>query len=250
MSALDGLLAARRSGDLEALADALRALAPDYTAHPSGLELAPIPAGRAILGADDDRRAAEMPAFALARHPVTNAQYAQFLAETGAAPSEPLRAHWGGGAPTAELGPHPVVFVSWRDARAWCLWAGLTLPTEWMWEYAARGPDGRRYPWGSARPASKRAVVFDGATRPVGSFPKARTAMGCEDMIGNVSEWCCPSEADAAPPDLEAPSPLMPVRGSAYMRMSTQSGRMTCAHRRVLSVDRRNHWVGFRAALI
>jgi serine/threonine-protein kinase len=88
----------------------------------------------------------------------------------------------------------------------------------------------------------------------VHSFPRTRTAFGCEDMIGNVSEWCLMTEADhdlqlpTAPPDiaryLAEPNQHGNVRGSCYLR--SYATKMVCSHRRRLGLTRRNYWVGFR----
>ena len=112
-----------------------------------------------------DRRPATSPAFSLARYPVTNARFATFLSETGYEPpekhpnNERFLMHWSNGAPPKGKEDHPVVFVSYVDALAYCRWAGLMLPTEWLWEKAARGADGRIYPWGEAMPRSMSTVI-------------------------------------------------------------------------------------------
>lgn len=236
-----------------------------WTNPVDGSQMVWIPPGPFYVGKEKEHRA-ECRGFSLARHPVTNAQFKRFVNTTKYIPpednpdAEPLfpppweAENW----PDQGKEHHPVVWVSYVDALHYCRWAGLTLPTEWLWEKAARGPDGRDYPWG-AWPEGKQklANVESDGTCPVGSFPRTRTAYGCEDMIGNVSEWCQTTRdgdyghMPPAVPDLDIDlgqeGVYAAVRGSCFLRSSPS--RMTCWHRRRLSITRRNRWVGFRPAL-
>jgi formylglycine-generating enzyme required for sulfatase activity len=86
---------------------------------------------------------------------------------------------------------HPVNEVTWQGAREYCAWRGARLPTEAEWEAAARGREGRIYPWGNAPPTADRAVFGRGrgGTAPVGSHPAGATPEGVHDLAGNVAEW-------------------------------------------------------------
>jgi formylglycine-generating enzyme required for sulfatase activity len=159
-----------------------------------------VPAGSFLMGSDPQRdpnaQSDEMPqsqltlgAFQMATYPVTVAEYSAFVRSGHAEP-----AGW-----SDQLGnlDHPVVYVSWNDAVAYAAWlAKLTgqpwrLPTEAEWEKAARGADGRIYPWGDSFDAS-RAKTDEGdkgGTTPVGSYPTGASPYGAQDMIGNVFQW-------------------------------------------------------------
>jgi serine/threonine protein kinase/formylglycine-generating enzyme required for sulfatase activity len=132
-------------------------------------------------------------AFAIDRTEVTNAEYAQFVKETGHA--APPGGDWSGERPNPGMERLPVVNVSFADATDFAAWRshrdGVTyrLPTEEEWEYAARGGDvSRAYPWGNEW-AQGHANLAGAGAAPVGSFPLGRTPQGLDDMIGNVWEW-------------------------------------------------------------
>jgi len=150
-----------------------------------GKEMVRVPAGRFLYG--DDKREVELPEFWVDKAPVTNGEYARFVAETGHQPPE----HWKGKIPPKKIANHPVVNVSRDDAAAYATWAGGRLPTEEEWEKAARGTDGREYPWGDwaeGRCNSKEAGI--GGTTPVGQYsPQGDSPYGCQDCAGNVWEW-------------------------------------------------------------
>ncbi len=134
-----------------------------------------------------------LPAFAMLRVPVTNQLYAQWLTTTGG--RAPVT--WRGGNPPSELANHPVVDVSWDDALAFAGWLSSVtgmrweLPTEAQWEKAARGVDGRQFPWGNAFDSARCNVRETGrtGTTPVGSYPDGASPYGLLDMAGNVWEW-------------------------------------------------------------
>jgi formylglycine-generating enzyme required for sulfatase activity len=123
--------------------------------------------------------------------------------------------------PVGGIDEHPAAFITWDLAMAYCEWAGLRLPTEAEWEYAARGRDGRRYPWGDVDPDPERCNgdlgdPYQGPS-PVGAFPGDVSAAGCFDMGGNVSEWVADYHADRYPegPELD---PQGPRRGTRRVR--------------------------------
>jgi formylglycine-generating enzyme required for sulfatase activity len=159
---------------------------------------------------ESPRRRVHLDAFYMDRYEVTNTLFGRFVAATGhrtAAEADGASAMWryqngkwewvakvAGAAWRTPSGPgsvavpqDPVVHVSWYDATAYCRWAGKRLPSEAEWEKAARGEDGRRYPWGNTWQAV--AHVGGSTTIPVGSLPAGASPYGIHDMAGNVWEW-------------------------------------------------------------
>lgn len=195
-------------------------------------DLVEIPAGQARLGdaqgdGNEVVRTFDLPAFRMMRFEVTNAQFGRFLAESGYTTDVERRgegytwwrrwqsvagANWrqpqGPASDILDLEDHPVVQVSARDAEAFCRHYGLRLPNDEEWEYAARGTDGRRFPWGDNPPGSPSEKLANAGTiaccgpdegdgyartAPVGSFPGGRSPFGLFDMAGNVWEWTASS---------------------------------------------------------
>ncbi|MEQ1654578.1 MAG: SUMF1/EgtB/PvdO family nonheme iron enzyme [Nitrospira sp.] len=199
-------------------------------------EMALIPAGEYRMGTAEgsDGLADEHPerlvflhAFFLDRFEVTNQNYAAFVQSTGHRPpanNNPASTIWDDVMYPHAIAKHPVVNVSWDDAVAYCRWSGKRLPTEAEWEKAARGTDGRRYPWGNdwswrkansasywagqtiefqsgadweafwvkgdgARLVKEKGIKGEVLTLPVGSFPDGTSPYGIQDLAGNAAEW-------------------------------------------------------------
>ena len=162
----------------------------------TGIELRLMPTGRFEMGstrrdagsrANESRRAVTLQRrFYLGTREITNADYLKFRPEhlSGIVKDRSL-----------DQDTHPVVNVSWYEAAAYCAWAGCRLPNDNEWERAARGEEGREYPWGKEEPDERRANygVYlrkgPGHPTPVGLYPMGATPEGLEDMAGNVWEW-------------------------------------------------------------
>jgi formylglycine-generating enzyme required for sulfatase activity len=154
-----------------------------------------VPAGEFIMG--DDRFERERPQrtvwvddFFIDRYLVTNSEFKKFLSESG----YPTPTHWKGGTFTPGHDDHPAE-VNWEQADAYASHVGKRLPTEAEWEKAARGTDGRIFPWGdqfdSQRSLTWETAAVTGAhSEPVTARPDGASPYGCEQMIGLCEEWC------------------------------------------------------------
>lgn len=220
--------------------DAIRELARRAGRHPSWFD------------GEAPARRVQVAAFRVARLPVTERDYARFVAGAG----HPAPPHWIAPAPStaAASAPapppdrldHPVVYVTRADALAYCAWigGGARLPTEIEWEAAARGPEGRTYPWGDdfdpeacrwnragdglppptptgleqIEASWERAGIASRiGTEPAGSRPRGASWCGALDLAGNVLEWC----ADPAPP-------VGGARGGSWFTESPDDLRAAC----------------------
>ncbi|MDT7042512.1 formylglycine-generating enzyme family protein [Candidatus Nitronereus thalassa] len=178
---------------------------PAWANHPEverdDVSMVNIPAGNFIRGSSTGMgRSDEMPrekiyidAFSIDKFEVTNKRYLAFIAATGH--KEPYNVYEEGSLfKVTDIHDLPVVQVTWHDAADYCQWVGKRLPTEAEWEKAARGTDGRMFPWGDEKPSSLHANYdrdwADKATlKPVGSLPQGASPYGVHDMSGNAREW-------------------------------------------------------------
>lgn len=128
-----------------------------------------------------------LPGYYLDQYEVTHREYKIFVEET----KRPFPDHWVQGRYPSGKDEHPVNFVTWYDAHDYCQWMNKRLPEEEEWEKAARGVDGRLFPWGNTFDPQKANTPQSkmGDTTPVGHFPEGKSPFGLYDMGGNVWEW-------------------------------------------------------------
>lgn len=161
-------------------------------------EMILIPAGKFTMGTDSrlpdegPEHTVTLPAYYIDKYEVTNLQYKKFNDET----NHKSPSHFRNRTFPEGKADHPVTFVSWEDANEYCQWAGKRLPTDEEWEKAARGSDGRNFPWGNEFDVNKANTPVrweflkkDGDTTPVGAFSAGVSPYGLYDMSGNVWEW-------------------------------------------------------------
>ncbi len=211
---------------------------PTFRIHPeTQMALAYVPAGSFLRG--PERRRAQTGEFWIGRYPVTNAEYKRFLDDNPDHPVPHVAADWA--MPynwdpqrrqfQAGKATHPVVLVTWADAIAFCDWAGMRLATEEEWEKAARGTDGREYPWGDDPPSAEVCNCDHTTlgTSPTGTYsPQGDSPYGCGDMAGNVAEWTSTlGEADGTSIVRGGAWPFVPENNKATYRLEAQAARQT-----------------------
>ena len=158
-----------------------------------GADMIWIPAGEFTMGDDEFTNAKPhtvmLDGYYIYRTPVTVAQYLKFCEKTGHAipNAHDFNPNW-------SKRDHPILNVSYNDALAYCKWAKVKLPTEAQWEKAARGTDGRKYPWGNTASndglSAARPKIYEDGTTPVGSFPLEASPYGVLDMAGDGYQFC------------------------------------------------------------
>lgn len=182
-------------------------------ADEENIEMILIPAGTFSMGSNaraaDERpvHKVHLPTYYISKYEITNAQYYEFWSRHNGRNGENSEVHaqhtpesfshlpqigaWPERA--TQFPNHPVVGVSWHDAKAYAEWKGMRLPTEAEWEKAARGYTDRIWPWGNSMlpnaNTSEKDDGFEDRIAPVGSYPKGKSYFGVMDMAGNVWEW-------------------------------------------------------------
>ena len=210
-----------------------------------------VPAGEFIMGGPEGegevnehpQRTVYLGAFYIGKHEVTNAEYKECVdagaCEPPSSNSSSTHDFYYG---NPEYDNYPVIWVSWYDAKAYCEWKGMRLPTEAEWEKAARGTEARKYPWGNEFDSYKCNTSESGIgdTTEVGSFPDGASPYGAMDMAGNVWEWV----ADWYDAEYYSGE----HRGERGGSWFNHHGYVRCALRGMRYPDDRRSFLGFRVA--
>ena len=185
------------------------------------------------------RRSVFLPAFQIDKYEISNADFGAFVQATGRNPPN----HWKGRSPPPEIADHPVVNVTYKDAKAYAQWVGKRIPTADEWEKAARGEDGRIYPWGNTFVAGHCNTDETGIdeTRKMNAFPRDESPYGVIGMAGNAAEWTSSAE------DSTLGNGMRVVCGGSWLESGTivsiTSFRRTAVGNEVMRPD-----LGFRCA--
>jgi formylglycine-generating enzyme required for sulfatase activity len=233
-----------------------------------GMEMVYVSEGSFIMGSDNGDEDAKpehevfLDAYWMDKYEVSNAQYVQFLNSVGgnqktdgywwvdaSASDVQIRESNGNWQVDSGVEDHPMTVVNWYGAMAYCEWAEGSLPTEAQWEKAARGTDGRTYPWGEASPSCNLANFSGcvGDTSAVGSYPSGASPYGALDLAGNVLEWVADWYDSGYYASNPAENPTGPISGD-YRGMRGGSWNSTVDY--LHTADRTwqspvNRWGGF-----
>src|SRR5215813_6036960 len=216
-----------------------------------------------------------MDSFAMDIFPVTNDQFALFIASGGYDNSTLWSGHgweyirrnairfpnyWHD--PRWNQGDHPVTGICWWEAMAYASFAGKMLPTEAQWEYACRGTDGRTYPWGNDEPTLVHANYAPGcdpaelkrSSTAIDAYPRNKSYFGCSDMAGNLAEWCLDNASPDYSYDLTHHNPVYITREDDYHIARGGCGLhnetyLRCSSRDNYPATVRDNLIGFRCVV-
>jgi len=230
--------------------------------------MVPVPGGSFRMGSDSQvdpdagpqeqpQRWVHLDAFEMDRYEVTNVHYLRFVLATEAR----WPPYWKADPFPDKMALHPVIGVTWVEADAYCRWVGKRLPTEAEWEKAARGPDGRIFPWGNepagwlksniAHPGSKRGLRYPPLAN-VNRYERSVSPYGVFQMAGNVSEWVADwfdpeyyRQADSSNPRGPVDGQDKTFRGGSW---NEDPEVARSANRGARAPDHRSYLIGFRCA--
>lgn len=225
-----------------------------------GMQMVYVPAGLFIMGSfigtadEQPEHSVALDAFWIDKTEVSNGMYA-LCEQSGSCVRPPDQSNTHSAYYSAsQFANYPVIALDWSSANAYCTWAGRRLPTEAEWEKAARGTDGRNYPWGDTPPNDSRLNFNNsmGDTVPVGGFLGGASPYGVLDMAGNVNEWVSDwydagyyAISPHSNPTGPADGILKVLRGGSW---HTDEFNIRSADRHYLDPDFRNIVIGFRCA--
>lgn len=239
---------------------------PEFTFVPAGPFLMGSPDGNSFPVHETPQHELILPSYYIGRLPITNSQYAAFVRQANGTP--PAKVGWFGMNPPRGKENHPVVGVSWDDARAYCSWLSeltdstIRLPSEAEWEKAARGEDGRPYPWGESWEAGRCNLHAEELTA-ADAFPEGASPYGCLDMVGNAAEWTStlwgrdwlksdfpyPYDPLDGREEIDSSPPTFRIFRGNTLGKEAEDLRLRCSARSWYAPDNRDRRRGFRVVM-